>query len=67
MSRYGTGWFWQQYDHNHAALVPLSTQYETPPLRWRHPETCPVDRVSGVGCTCTDNREETKDALKTQT
>ena len=25
---YGTGWFWQQYDHNHAALVPLSTEAE---------------------------------------
>lgn len=58
---YGTGWHWQQYDHNHAALVPMSTQYKTPPLRWRHPETCPVDRVSGVECTCTDNRAETKD------
>lgn len=52
MRYYGTGWFWQPYDHNHAALVPMSTQYETPPLRWRHPETCPVDRVSGFGCTC---------------
>lgn len=60
--RYGTGWFWQQYDHNRAALVPMSTQYETPPLRWRHTERCAVDRVSGLGCTCICTREETKDA-----
>lgn len=60
MNRYGTGWFWQQYDHNHAALVPMSTQYETPPLRWRHTEGCAVDRVSGLGCNC--NRGETNDA-----
>lgn len=52
MRYYGTGWHWQQYDHNHAALVPMSTQYPTPPLRWHHPEMCPVDRVSGLGCTC---------------
>jgi hypothetical protein len=62
--RYGYGWFWQQYDHNHAALVPMSTQYETPPLRWRHPQTCPVDRVSGLGCTCKRTSEETKEGSR---
>lgn len=50
--RYGTGWFWQQYDHNHAALVPLSTAYECPPIKWRHAETCAVDRTTGLGCDC---------------
>ena len=34
--KYGTGWHWQQYDHNHAALVPLSTAYECPSIPWHH-------------------------------
>lgn len=58
---YGTGWYWQSLGDGRSALVPMSTQYETPPLRWRHAEGCAVDRMSGFGCTCTDNREETKD------
>lgn len=49
---YGTGWHWSPIDDDRSMLVPLSTQYATPPLRWRHAETCPVDRVSGLGCTC---------------
>ena len=60
---YGTGWFWQPYDHNHAALVPLSTAYPCPSITWHHAETCAVDRASGFGCTCTDNREETNNAV----
>lgn len=59
--RYGTGWHWSPLGDGRSALVPMSTQYETPPLRWRHAEGCAVDRMSGFGCTCTDNREETKD------
>lgn len=59
--RYGTGYHWSPIDDDRSMLLPMSTQYETPPLRWRHPETCLVDRMSGFGCTCTDNREETKD------
>lgn len=49
---YGTGWHWSPLGDGRSALVPMSTQYETPPLRWRHAETCAVDRVSGIGCTC---------------
>ena len=56
--RYGYGWFWQQYDHNHAALVPPSTAYPTPALVWWHPERCPVDLTSGLGCTCQQERKE---------
>lgn len=62
MNRYGTGWFWQQYDRNHAALVPLSTAYECPSIPWHHAETCAVDRIDGFGCTCTTTEERTKDA-----
>lgn len=58
---YGTGWHWSSIGDSRSALVPMSTQYETPPLRWRHPQTCPVDRVSGLGCTCKRTSEETKD------
>lgn len=61
LNRYGTGWFWQPYDHNHAALVPMSTQYETPPLRWRHAEGCAVDRTHGFGCTCKTTEEKMND------
>lgn len=57
MRFYGYGWFWQQYDHNHAALVPPSTAYETPPLNWHHAENCAVDRMSGFGCTCKTTEE----------
>lgn len=53
MRSYGYGWFWLQYDHNHAALVPPSTAYPTPPLNWWHEEGCAVDRTHGFGCTCT--------------
>lgn len=60
--RYGTGWHWSAIDEDRAILVPPSTQYETPPLRWLHPEACPVDRVSGFGCTCKTTEETTKDA-----
>jgi len=58
---YGTGWHWQQYDHNHAALVPLSTAYECPSIPWHHAETCAVDRMSGFGCTCKTTEKRTKD------
>lgn len=60
MRHYGTGWFWWAIDEDRSMLVPPSTAYETPPLNWWHPENCPVDRISGFGCTC--NREETNDA-----
>lgn len=59
--RYGTGWHWQQYDHNHAALVPLSTAYECPSIPWHHAETCAVDRTTGLGCTCKTTEEKTND------
>ena len=36
----------------HAALVPPSTAYPTPPLGWWHEEGCAVDRTQGFGCTC---------------
>lgn len=52
MNHHGYGWFWRAIDEDRAMFVPLSTQYRTPPLRWRHTETCAVDRVSGLGCTC---------------
>lgn len=58
MNHYGTGWFWSPLGDGRSMLVPMSTQYETPPLRWRHPETCPVDRVSGFGCTCKRGEKE---------
>lgn len=50
--KYGYGWFWMAIDKGRAMLVPPSTAYETPPLDWHHAETCAVDRVSGIGCTC---------------
>jgi len=59
--RYGTGWFWQPYDHNHAALMPLSTAYPCAPLRWQHVETCAIDRVSGIGCTCKQEASTSSD------
>lgn len=59
--RYGTGWFWQRIDAYRHMLVPASTAYPTPPLNWRHTETCAVDRVSGFGCNC-NRGEKTKDA-----
>lgn len=52
MGYYGTGWFWQRIDAYRHMLVPMSTQYETPPLRWHHDQLCAVDRMTGVGCTC---------------
>jgi hypothetical protein len=63
---YGTGWFWQQYDHNHAALVPLSTAYLCHTTPWRHVETCAVDRIQGTGCTCRTADERMNDGEKEQ-
>jgi len=61
--RYGSGWHWQQYGRNHAALVPMSTAYESPSIRWQHTETCSVDRMTGLGCNCeTKETKETTDA-----
>lgn len=55
---YGTGWHWQSLGDGRAALVPLSTTYECPPIKWRHAATCAVDRMTGFGCTC--ERTQTK-------
>lgn len=60
--RYGTGWHWSPLGDGRSALVPLSTAYKTPPLNWWHPETCPVDRVSGLGCTCDAVKEVNRNA-----
>lgn len=66
MNHYGYGWFWWAIDEDRSMLVPPSTAYETPSLNWWHPENCPVDRMSGFGCTCKTTEETMNDAAVPQ-
>lgn len=61
MKHYGNGWHWQSLGDERAALVPLSTAYPCAPLRWQHVETCAIDRVSGIGCTCKQEASTSSD------
>lgn len=63
MRQYGTGWHWSPLGDGRSALVPLSTAYPCPPVDWHHTEDCPVDRVSGTGCTC-KTEERTNDDVE---
>lgn len=43
-TEYRTGWFWTPIDPDRSMLVPASTQYPTPPIRWLHRIGCAVER-----------------------